>query len=108
MSENEIVIYVERDSKDAPSQTLLQEYRVPHREGLTLLDSLVWIRENVDPTLAVLYSCRWDHTCKLCQAEINGETSYLCTTLARDGATIKGLPNRNRIRDIVPAYPKVW
>lgn len=83
-------------------QPTVQEYTIPFEPGLTLLDALIWVRENVDPTLAVRFSCR-ANACKECSAMIDGKPDYLCTRRAVEGATVRIEPLRKPrwIRDLV-------
>jgi len=83
-------------------QATVQEYTIPFEPGLTLLDALIWVRENVDPTLAVRFSCR-ANACKECSAMIDGKPDYLCTRRAVEGATVRIEPLRKPrwIRDLV-------
>ena len=78
-----------------------QDYEVPYVENLSVLEALVWIREHVDPSLAVRYSCRISNACKTCIACVNGAKSYLCATPLRDGDVIDPLPSRPLLRDLV-------
>lgn len=78
-----------------------QDYEVPAVENLSVLEALLWIREHVDPSLAVRYSCRISNACKTCIACVNGTKSYLCATPLRDGDVIDPLPSRPLIRDLV-------
>ncbi|MCL5076427.1 MAG: 2Fe-2S iron-sulfur cluster-binding protein [Chloroflexi bacterium] len=79
----------------------MRSYVVPYEEGMSLLDCLVKIRELYDPSLAFLYSCRYDNSCKLCLASVNGRVSYLCLTPAEDGTQIRPVPKGKIIRDLV-------
>lgn len=80
----------------------VQEYTIPFEAGLTLLDALIWIRQNVDPSLGVRFSCR-ANACKECSATIDGKPDYLCTRRAVAGATVRIEPLRKPrwIRDLV-------
>lgn len=95
-----VTLQVERGSGAEPSwQT---QYEVTFEPGTSLLDLLLDVRENTDPSLAVRYSCR-ANACKECSALINGKVGYLCCEKARDGERISlsALPKRRRIRDLV-------
>ena len=78
-----------------------QEYQVPYIENLSALEALVWVREHVDPSLAVRYSCRISNACKTCIARVNQKNVYLCATPIRDGDVIDPLPTRPHLRDLV-------
>jgi succinate dehydrogenase/fumarate reductase-like Fe-S protein len=83
-------------------ESWVQEYEVPFEPGLTLLDALIRVRKEDDPSLAVRYSCR-ANACKECSALIDGRPDYLCTRRAEAGATtaIAPLPKPRLIRDLV-------
>lgn len=78
-----------------------QDYEVPAAENLSALEALLWIREHVDPSLAVRYSCRISNACKTCIACVNGTKVFLCATPLRDGDVIEPLPSRPLLRDLV-------
>jgi len=82
---------------DAASGRRIEEYQVPYREGMSLLDALFWIREHVDPSLAVRYSCRSANACKECMNIVDGKAGYLCSIRAVPGTAVhiepmNGLP----------------
>ncbi|GEO26611.1 hypothetical protein AAC03nite_23960 [Alicyclobacillus acidoterrestris] len=97
----EITMYIVQGSPD--SGPVEQEYQVPYRDGMSLLDALLWIRENRDPTLSVRYSCRSANACKECSASIDGKVGYLCNTKAHAGAQVhvRPIPGRQWIKDLV-------
>ena len=43
-----------------------ETFDVPYREGMSVLDAVVWIRTNVDSTIAFRYSCVNANACKEC------------------------------------------
>jgi succinate dehydrogenase/fumarate reductase-like Fe-S protein len=74
---------------DAESGKRLEEYQVPYKEGMSLLDAVFWIREHVDPSLSVRYSCRSANACKECSAVVNGKAGYLCSIRAVPESSVK-------------------
>lgn len=80
----------------------IAEYEVPFDDGMTVLDALIWIREHVEPSLAVRYSCR-ANACKECSAAIDGKIEFLCTRRVAAGSTTRVEPLRKPrwIRDLV-------
>ena len=90
---------VRGDSRD---DAHVETFEVPCDEGLTLLDAIIWIRRNVDPSLAVRFSCK-ANACKECSAVIDGRPGYLCAQRAVPGATtrIEPLVKPKLIRDLV-------
>ncbi|MFN7105983.1 MAG: succinate dehydrogenase iron-sulfur subunit [Pyrobaculum sp.] len=92
-----------------------QEYKVEvPSEKITVLDMLVKIKEEQDPTLAVRYSCRMA-ICGSCGMVINGIPRLACQTLLSElGGTkveIEPMWNHRVVKDLVvdlePDFKKV-
>lgn len=80
----------------------LETHDVPYREGMSVLDAVVWLRAHVDSSIAFRYSCINANACKECMVSVDGETRYACTArLAPEGATVGPLPNKPLVRDLV-------
>ena len=80
-----------------------EEYAVPFEDGATVLDALIWIRSQRDPSLAIRYSCINANVCKECTIAIDGVVDYACTTRLRADAvvTLEPLPGKPVLRDLV-------
>ncbi|WP_075619810.1 2Fe-2S iron-sulfur cluster-binding protein [Paenisporosarcina indica] len=78
------------------------EYEIPYSEGISLLDAIFWIREHVDSSLSVRYSCRSANACKECMAMVDGKVQYLCSIRASDGqkVSIEPLKSRQWVKDL--------
>lgn len=93
-------IAVQRGGADEAPRT--ETYTVPWREGMSVLDAVLWIRTHVDSSLAVRYSCTNANACKECVVLVDGKTAYACTArLPRGGVTVAPLPNKPLLRDLV-------
>jgi succinate dehydrogenase/fumarate reductase-like Fe-S protein len=79
------------------------EFPVTFEDGATVLDALIRIRSESDPSLAVRYSCINANVCKECTIAIDGIVSYACTTRLRADAvmTLEPLPGKAVLRDLV-------
>jgi succinate dehydrogenase / fumarate reductase iron-sulfur subunit len=72
--------------------------------GPMVLDAIIWIKNNVDPTLTFRRSCR-EGICGSCAMNIDGTNTLACT---KDMSTISGaikiypLPHMQVIKDLVP------
>ncbi|MEX2615784.1 MAG: 2Fe-2S iron-sulfur cluster-binding protein [Alphaproteobacteria bacterium] len=76
-------------------------FTVPYREGMSLLDALIWIRAHADPTLAFRYSCINANSCKECVVSVEGRTEYACTTRLTGGAvSVRPIGNKRLLRDL--------
>jgi succinate dehydrogenase/fumarate reductase-like Fe-S protein len=86
----------------APDDGRIETYEVPFEAGQSVLDGLRWVRTHCDPTLAIRFSCINANACKECMVEIDGATAYACTTRLEPRAmTVKPLPNKALVRDLV-------
>lgn len=79
-----------------------ETYEVPYREGMSVLDAVVWIRTYVDSSLAFRYSCVNANACKECMVRVDGKIGYACTERLNAGTmTVEPLANKRLIRDLV-------
>ena len=87
----------------AGDKSRFEEFAVPFEDGATVLDALIWIRINRDPSLAVRYSCINANVCKECTIAIDGAIDYACTTrlVADRVMTLEPLPGKVQLRDLV-------
>lgn len=79
-------------------------HRLEVRQGLTVLDALTHIKENLDPTLAFRASCRMG-ICGSCAVMVNGRPVLACHTqieeIREKTITIEPLANFPVVRDLV-------
>jgi succinate dehydrogenase iron-sulfur subunit len=72
--------------------------------GPMVLDALIWIKNNIDPTLTFRRSCR-EGVCGSCSMNIGGTNTLACTKHADDApqtVAIYPLPHMPVIKDLVP------
>ena len=92
-------LIIERGTGDGPTRH--DEFEVPFEDGASLLDGLIWIRENVDASLAFRYSCISANVCKECVLKVDGETRYACLArLDTRPMQVGPMPNKRRLRDL--------
>ena len=82
-----------------------QSFDVPFAgESMSLLDGLIWIQRNSDPTLAFRCACRVG-MCGTCGVVVNGREGLACRTMARDlldgGARVEPMRHMPVVRDLV-------
>lgn len=96
-----IVLEVKRGVGEGASQ--VQRYELPEDAAASLLDGLRWVREHLDDTLAVRYSCISANACKECMMLLDGKVVYACVARMAPGAThqVEPLPNKARVRDLI-------
>ena len=104
MSEVKIVKFVVRRWDPEGERFFTSIYEVPVRKGMTLLDALLYIKENLDETLAFRYSCRMG-ICGSCAVRVNGKPMPVCNVqvldLGTDTVVLEPLANLPPIRDLV-------
>src|SRR5690348_17502735 len=72
--------------------------------GPMILDALIWIKNNVDPTLTFRRSCR-EGVCGSCAMNIDGTNTLACTRAIDDThapVRIYPLPHQPVVKDLVP------
>jgi len=72
--------------------------------GPMILDALIWIKNNIDPTLTFRRSCR-EGVCGSCAMNIDGRNTLACTKAMADvdGAVkVYPLPHQPVVKDLVP------
>ena len=78
----------------------LETHLVPHDEGMTILDALFHVYENIDRSLGFNFGCRYGR-CGICAVNVNGKPTLICQTLALPEMVIEPLPNYPVVRDLI-------
>ena len=85
----------------------MQDYEIDMNEcGPMVLDALLKIKNEIDPTLTLRRSCR-EGICGSCSMNIDGKNGLACTTAIEDcksEVTITPLPHMEVIKDLVPDF----
>jgi succinate dehydrogenase / fumarate reductase, iron-sulfur subunit len=90
-----------------------EPYRLEVSRGMTVLDALIRIKNELDGSLALRYSCR-SAICGSCAMDINGTEKLACrTSLRRElerhgGLEIAPLRNLPIIKDLVVDMTSFW
>lgn len=79
-----------------------QTYEVPLVEGMSVLDVLDYIYENLDSSLAYYdhAACRYG-VCGRCTLVVNGRACVACQTPVTGDITIEPVPKSKIVRDLV-------
>ena len=95
---------IQRYNPEKDTKPHLQEFTIPTKRGMTILDGLIYIKENLDSTLAFRTSCRMG-ICGSCGMLVNNYPHLAChTQIAEFNSpliTLKPLPNSPIIKDLV-------
>jgi len=102
--EKTVKIRVSRFDPATDEASRYDTYKVPVVHGMSVMDVLDYIYENLDGTLAY-----YDHAacnqgiCKRCLIQINGETGLMCQTRVTGDVTLDPLPRFDVVKDLVTA-----
>jgi succinate dehydrogenase iron-sulfur subunit len=78
-------------------------YQVPVREGMVVLDAVLWVQANLASDLAVRWNCK-AAKCGSCSAEVDGFPRLMCKTpISEYGSTVSVRPMKSFpvIKDLV-------
>jgi len=99
MGEEKAKVKVFRYNPEMDVEPRYETYEVPYQEGMTILDALIYIRQNYDSTLAFSYECRYGY-CGSCAVEVNGKPTLACRDPVLKSMVIRPLPNVPILRDL--------
>jgi len=82
----------------------MSTYQVPVHRGMTILDALNYIKDNLDATLTFRHSCRMGQ-CGSCGVKVDGKPRLACYTqvldLGADSLLLEPLSNLPVIKDLI-------
>ncbi len=102
MREKKVNITVHRYDPAVDNKGRHETFIVPFVEGMSAMDALDYIYENLDGSLAY-----YDHAacnqgiCRRCLVQIDGKPGLLCQTIVREDMTLDPLPRFDVVRDLV-------
>src|SRR5438094_9435361 len=83
MAASDVVFRVKRYRPESGGRPTFQEYTIPYRNDMVVLDGLNYIKDHIDPTLTLRWSCRMG-ICGSCGAAVDGQPRLTCGTYIRD------------------------
>jgi len=106
MGEEKAKVKVFRYNPEVDAEPRYETHELPYQEGMTVLDALIYIRQNYDSTLAFSYECRYGF-CGSCTVEVNGEPTLACRAPVVKSMVITPLLNVPILRDLVVDYTAI-
>jgi len=104
---SEIKLLVQRFNPMIEPKPHFAEYSVPVREGMTVLDALLYARDYIDHSIALRFSCR-QASCGSCGMKINGKAALACYTqlaeLKGEKVLAQPMDNFAIIKDLVTDF----
>jgi succinate dehydrogenase / fumarate reductase, iron-sulfur subunit len=101
---NSVTFKIQRYDPEGNAGVKWQEFMVPLVSGMTILEGLIYIKENLDSSLAFRTSCRMG-ICGSCAMMVNDYPKLACHTQIGEfhssKIAVKALPNFPIIKDLV-------
>ena len=103
LKKKQISIKVKRYRPTEDSEPYFQEYKIPVKPDMVVLDALNYIKDNVDGSLTYRWSCRMG-VCGSCGSNVNGKPKITCETFiddVGDNLTVEPMARFPIIKDLV-------
>jgi fumarate reductase iron-sulfur subunit len=104
VAESTITLSVTRYDPQADAEPRRQDYVLPYREDMVVLDALNYVKQHLDGTLSFRWSCRMG-ICGSCGMMVNGTPKLTCGAFLRDyypnEIVVEPLANFPIIKDLV-------
>jgi succinate dehydrogenase iron-sulfur subunit len=101
---SDVRLVVQRFDPFRDERPRLVEYAIPRRDGMTVLDALLYARDYLDHSIALRFSCR-QASCGSCGMKINGRPRLACYTqvdeLKAEKVLAQPMDNFAIIKDLV-------
>lgn len=107
MAGTTITVKVFRFDPSVEKEPHYQSYKVPLVQGMSAMDALDYIYQNLDGTLAY-----YDHAgcslgiCARCTGRINGKGGLLCQTLVTEDVCLEPTSTSKVVKDLVTERKK--
>ena len=100
---NSITLRISKFNPKNDSSSKFVEFKVPVQKWTTVLDTILSVKQYLDPSIAVRYSCR-QASCGSCGMKINGKPALACYTkiseLNSNIVTVEPMNNFPILRDL--------
>jgi fumarate reductase iron-sulfur subunit len=101
---DEVKLKIARYRPEQKPEPYFDEYEVPYREDMVVLDALNYIKDHIDGSVTYRWSCRMG-VCGSCGMMVNGEPRLTCAVFLREfyprPVTVEPLQYFPVIRDLV-------
>jgi succinate dehydrogenase / fumarate reductase iron-sulfur subunit len=104
LDKKELDLKIQRFDPSLERRPHFERYAVPSKAGMTVLDALIYAKDQVDHGIALRFSCRMA-SCGSCGMKINGRPRLACETQVADlrasTITVQPMDNFPIVRDLV-------
>jgi succinate dehydrogenase / fumarate reductase iron-sulfur subunit len=110
-SSKSITLRIARSNPEQDDASGFSEFTVPYEKWTTVLEAILEVKNHLDHSVAVRYSCR-QATCGSCGMMINGKPKLACFTkiseLDSDVVTVEPMSNFPIIRDLAVKFERLF
>jgi succinate dehydrogenase / fumarate reductase iron-sulfur subunit len=107
---NTITLRIARSNPSEGKETTFSEFQIPVQRWTTVLEAILYVKQNFDHAVAVRYSCR-QASCGSCGMKINGRPALACYTkvseLNSNVITVEPMNNFPIIRDLAVDFKQL-
>ncbi len=110
-STNSVTLRISKFNPKTDSTATFVEFKVPVQKWTTVLDIILAVKQHLDPSVAVRYSCR-QASCGSCGMKINGKPALACYTkiseLNSNVVTVEPMNNFPILRDLAVDFTQFF
>lgn len=107
---NTITLRIAKSNPSEGKETNYSEFQIPVQKWTTVLEAILYVKQNFDHSVAVRYSCR-QASCGSCGMKINGKPALACYTkiseLNSNVITVEPMSNFPIIRDLAVDFEQL-
>ncbi len=107
---NTITLRIQRSNPSENPEKTFSEFQVPVQKWTTVLEAILYVKQNLDHSVGVRYSCR-QASCGSCGMKINGKPGLACYTkiseLGTNIITVEPMNNFPIIRDLAVNFEQL-
>ena len=106
-----VTLRISKFNPKTDSSSSIEEFKVPVQKWTTVLDVILSVKQHLDPSIAVRYSCR-QASCGSCGMKINGKPALACYTkiseLNSSVITVEPMNNFPILRDLAVDFTQFF
>ena len=111
ISSDSITLRISRFNPQNDAAPTFVEFKVPVQKWTTVLEAILFVKQNLDHSVAVRYSCR-QASCGSCGMKINGKPALACYTkiseLNSNIVTVEPMNNFPIMRDLAVDFKQMF
>ncbi|MDE1863403.1 MAG: succinate dehydrogenase iron-sulfur subunit [Thaumarchaeota archaeon] len=106
-----VTLRIARINPGEDAKGKFEEFKIPVQKWTTVLEAILYVKQNLDHSVALRYSCR-QASCGSCGMKINGKPRLACYTkiseLESETITVEPMSNYPIIRDLAVNFEHLF